>query len=498
LRRPMLLNELLSQIPDMEPGEYPQLRIEGIAYDSRRIKNGDLFVGIRGEKADGASFAVQAVERGAAAIASEESLNLETPVATVLVKDARVFLAEAARVLFHDPAAQIALVGITGTNGKTTTTYLMDAIFRKAGLRSCLIGTTGMRIGKQQFPCDRTTPESPDLLMFLRHAVMGGCTHGAVEVSSHALALKRVFATRFRLGIFTNLTQDHLDFHGDMESYYRAKRILFTDEGRNRIETAVINRDDPYGRRLASEATCPVLSYGFDPLAEVRAIEFHQRADGTDIVMATPEGPMEVKTGLLGRPNIYNVMAAVGASLSLKLAPDMVCMGIEGVEGVPGRMERVTAGQPFQIIVDYAHTPDALENMLATVRALPHGRLITVFGCGGDRDRGKRPLMGEIAARMSDLVIATSDNPRSEDPLEILSEIEAGLRQGPAAYKLVVNRRHAIELAIKSAQAGDAVVIAGKGHENYQIIGTRVYPFDDRAVARELIQKLPNARAVRY
>jgi UDP-N-acetylmuramyl-tripeptide synthetase len=243
---------------------------------------------------------------------------------------------------------------------------------------------------------------------------------------------------------------------------------------------------------------CPVLGFGFERGAEVRAVEFHQRTDGTDIVVATPEGTLEIKTGLLGRPNIYNVLAAVGASLSLKLAPDTVCAGIEGVKGVPGRMERVTAGQAFQLIVDYAHTPDALKNMLATLRALPHGKLIIVFGCGGDRDRGKRPLMGEIAARMSDLVIATSDNPRTEDPLQILEEIEAGLRMGTATYELVVNRRDAIELAIKRARPEDAVVIAGKGHENYQIIGTRAYPFDDRAVARELILKLPNARAVRY
>ncbi len=494
----MLLNELLRGISGIEPGDYPETRVEGVAYDSRRVKRGDLFVGIKGEKTDGTRFVPQAIERGASAVATEESFGERLSIPTIRVPDARRFLAEAARIFYHDPAAQMTLVAITGTNGKTTTSYLVDAVFRQAGLRSCLLGTTGIWIGRQQFPCDRTTPESPDLQLFLRHAVMGGCTHGALEVSSHALFLSRVYGTRFTVGVFTNLTQDHLDFHHDMESYYRAKRMLFTDEGRNAIEKAVINTDDPYGRRLMSEAAGPVLSYGFDPAADIRATASCERADGTDMAVQTPGGTMTMATKLLGRPNVYNVLAAIGASVAAGMDLESIRLGIEGVEGVPGRMERITAGQPFQVIVDYAHTPDALEKLLATLRSLPHRRLITVFGCGGDRDRGKRPVMGEIAARLSDRVIVTSDNPRTEDPLAILEEIREGLRKGTAACEMVENRRDAIALAIDEAQDGDTVVIAGKGHENYQIIGTRIFPFDDRSVARDVIRKLPDSRATRY
>ncbi len=494
----MLLNELLRRTSGIEPGDYPEIRVEGIAYDSRRVRNGDLFVGIKGEKTDGTRFVPQAIERGASAVAAEEPLETRAGTPAIRVPDARKFLAEAARAFYHDPAARMTLVAITGTNGKTTTSYLVDAVFRQAGLRSCLIGTTGIWIGRQQFPCDRTTPESPDLQLFLRHAVMSGCTHGALEVSSHALFLDRVYGTRFVVGVFTNLTQDHLDFHHDMESYYRAKRILFTEKGKNGIETAVINGDDAFGKRLISEVPGKVLSYGFDAGTDVHAAAYDQRADGTDLAVRIPGSNITMATKLLGRPNAYNVLAAIGATLAAGIDPEAIRLGIERVEGVPGRMERIVAGQPFQVIVDYAHTPDALEKLLATLRTLPHRRLITVFGCGGDRDRGKRPIMGEIAARMSDRVIATSDNPRTEDPRAILADIETGLRKGAATYEMVENRRDAIALAIDGAQEGDTVVIAGKGHENYQIIGTKIYPFDDRIVARDVIQKLPDSRAARY
>jgi len=327
-------------------------------------------------------------------------------------------------------------------------------------------------------------------MRFFRQAVTEGCTHGALEVSSHSLALQRVYGTRFKVGVFMNLTRDHLDFHKEMESYFLAKKLLFSEINRNRIESAVINIDDPYGRRLASETGIAVLSFGFGQDAQIRVREHQSRVDGTDLILQTPSGEIRYRLRLIGRPNIYNVMAATGAALSLGIDPDKIRQGVEGLEEVPGRVERVDAGQDFTVVVDYAHSPDSMENLLDTVSRLPHERLITVFGCGGDRDRTKRPIMGEIAVRKSDFVFATSDNPRSEDPLRILDEIETGLRKGPAPYQVVSDRRKAIELAISTARKGDVVVIAGKGHEDYQILADRTIPFDDRKLAGELIREL--------
>jgi len=292
------------------------------------------------------------------------------------------------------------------------------------------------------------------------------------------------------------LTPDHLDFHKDMESYYLAKRLLFMPENQNNIQAAVINTDDPYGRRLLTEIRYATLTYGFNPTADVRVLKIGYRSDGTDLQIATPKGEMHFSSPLVGLPNIYNIMAVVGAALALAIDAPTIREGIESLRSVPGRMESINAGQPFAVIVDYAHTPDALEKLLETVANLPHKSLITVFGCGGDRDRTKRPVMGEIATRISDCVIATSDNPRTEDPIKILAEIEAGLQKGHASYTLVPNRRDAIAKALAMAGAGDVVVIAGKGHETYQTIGTQSLPFDDRLVAQELILKLLNSDGV--
>jgi UDP-N-acetylmuramyl-tripeptide synthetase len=404
------------------------------------------------------------------------------------VPDARRFLAEVSDLFYGHPSEKLGLVAITGTNGKTTTSYLMDSIFRHAGIHACLVGTIGMRIGAKSFPSAHTTPESSDLTRFLHDAVKDGCTHGALEVSSHSLSLKRVFGTQFQAGVFMNLTRDHLDFHKDMESYFRAKQLLFSDPNGNRTQTAIINIDDPYGQRLEREIRCQTLSFGFDPNAKIHVLNHQSRVDGTDLTVQIPSGEIRYRLQLVGRPNIYNTMAATGAALALGIDAQAIQKGIEGLEGVPGRVERIDAGQPFTVVVDYAHSPDALENLLHTMAQLPHERLITVFGCGGDRDRTKRPIMGEIAVRMSDLVIATSDNPRSENPLEILKEIEVGMHQGPAPYKIVPDRRQAIEEAIFAARTGDVVVIAGKGHEDYQVLGDQTIHFDDREVARELIR----------
>ena len=486
----MLLKELQNEIPGISLEGNLQVQILGITYDSRQAKPGDLFVALKGAKTDGAQFVEEAIARGAVALAAEHRLPPRAGIATLQMQDARRFLAQAARVIFHDPAATMRLIAITGTNGKTTSCCLMDAIFRRAGVPSCLIGTLGMRIGDRPFPSAHTTPEASDLTAFLDQARQSGCTHGSLEVSSHALALNRVFGTRFEIGVFSNLTPEHLDFHRDMETYYQAKRLLFTPEGANAIKTAVINIDDAYGRRLCAEVNVPVVRYGFNTGAEIHVLDSRIGMEGTDLRLATPSGELMIHTRLVGRPNIYNMMAAAGGTLALGIELRYIREGIESLDGVPGRLEPVHGGQDFTVLVDYAHTPDALEKLLVTARQLTTGDIVTVFGCGGDRDRGKRPVMGAIATRLSNIVVATSDNPRSEDPMEILEEIVPGLKQGPAPYQLQPDRREAIRSALALAHKGDVVVIAGKGHEDYQIVGTQVIHFDDRAVALELIHQM--------
>jgi UDP-N-acetylmuramoyl-L-alanyl-D-glutamate--2,6-diaminopimelate ligase len=487
----MLLSAILAQIPGIEWTGDAAAEVRGISYDSRSVQKGDLFVAIQGARADGARFIADAVQNGAIAVAAERKIDPCPQAATIKVPDARKFLAEISRNFYGDPSAKLKITGITGTKGKTTTSYLMESIYSRAGMRSCLAGTIEMRIGDHRFHSSHTTPESTDLMKFLRQAVDENCTHGVIEVSSHALELHRVYKTKFAVGVFMNLTHDHLDFHGDMETYFKAKRILFSVD--NGLASAVINTDDAYGKRLASDVQMPVLRFGFNEAAEIRAIAYKSYADGTDLECETPAGRIQFRLHLVGRPNVYNVMAAMGASFCLGLDPEAIRVGVQGLRGVPGRMELVDAGQDFSVIVDYAHSPDSLQNLLETVRQLPHEKLIVVFGCGGDRDRTKRPVMGEIAAKMSDFVFATSDNPRTEDPLDILKEIEPGLRRGTAPYAIVPDRREAIASAISTAKRGDAVVIAGKGHEDYQIIGSRVIPFDDRTLARELILENLNA-----
>lgn len=493
----MLLQDLMRAIPGTSARGDTRVEIRGLCCDSRQAAPGFLFVALRGARDDGNRYVGDALARGAVALASEQEPEAPEGIPRLKVADARSFLAEAARIFYGDPAARMKLAAVTGTNGKTTTAWLIDSIFRQAGLRSCLAGTLGMRTGANLHPSSFTTPEACELARFLRTALDEGCTHGALEVSSHALASRRVFGMKFHAAAFSNLTPEHLDFHGDMDSYYAAKRLLFTGAGRNGVEVAAINADDPYGRRLIGEAECRVLRYGIEQPAEVRLLRAAKRADGSDIAAATPAGDIALRTHLIGTPNIYNVLAAIAVALSFGIDTAAIRSGIEAVAAIPGRLELVSAGQDFTVLVDYAHTPDALAKLLETVAELPHRRIITVFGCGGDRDRRKRPLMGEIAGRLSDQVIATSDNPRSEDPLAILAEIEPGLRRAGAAYRIEPDRRRAITLAVSMARRGDAVVIAGKGHEDYQIVGTQVLPFDDRAVARAALARLHDTQGAR-
>jgi UDP-N-acetylmuramoyl-L-alanyl-D-glutamate--2,6-diaminopimelate ligase len=474
--------------------------VTSIAYDSRQVQPGSVFVALRGVNADGARFVPQAIQKGAIAVVAESAAPANTPVAWLQVDDARVALAWLAAVFVGQPSEELLLAGITGTNGKTTTSYILASIFEAAGVRCGRVGTVGYRIGSREFDAARTTPEAPDLQQMLREMVTQGCGACVMEVSSHALSLRRADALRFAAGIFTNLTRDHLDFHGDMEAYFAAKRRLFEllPEG----AVGVINLDDRRGADLVGMARRPV-TYAIDAAADVRSGPLSFSLDGLDFDVRTPRGQLHVRSRLVGRPNAYNILAASAAAMALDLPFSAIEKGITALEHVPGRFQVVSEpSDDVRVIVDYAHTDDALKNLLETARPLAGGRVVTVFGCGGDRDRTKRPLMGSVAARLSDLVIVTSDNPRGEDPERIIEEIRRGIvmpadrtpkgqgngRKGTPSIA-IVDRRAAIEKAIRDARPGDLVLIAGKGHEKYQVIGDRTLPFDDVEVAREALAR---------
>ena len=484
----MILKNALREIPEIEYPENIDIPFHGIAYDSRSARKGDLFVAVKGEKSDGALYIADAAAKGAVAAAAERPPGDNLSIPYIRVKDARKFLAVISHVFYSSPCSELKLAAVTGTKGKTTTVWLLDSIYEQSGLASCLMGTIEMKIGGERFASVHTTPEAPDIDKFFRRAAQLECTHGALEVSSHALALKRVYGAKFTVGVFTNLSHDHLDFHGDMESYFQAKKMLFTPLNGNGIEAAIINTDDVYGKRMADELRVPVTTFGFHASANIHAADWQSRLDGSKLVLNTPEGEIVIHSRLVGRANAYNIMAATGAALRLGLTGEQIRAGIEAVAGIPGRMERVYGAQDFLVVVDYAHTPASLENLLETAKQLPHQKLITVFGCGGDRDRAKRPIMGEIAARLSDVVFVTSDNPRSEDPAAIIKEIESGMKKGKADCRINPDRRAAIQEAICLARKDDIVIIAGKGHETYQLIGGTKLPFDDRLVAAEAIR----------
>ena len=445
---------------------------------------GDLFVCVRGVGADGHDFAPAAVAAGAAALVVERPLPL--PVPQVLVPDARLALALAAAALAGRPAHRLTVVGVTGTNGKTTSAYLLRAVLEAAGHRAGLVGTVGAVVGGRPVPAGHTTPGPVGLHALFADMVAAGDTACAMEVSSHALAQRRVAGVPFAAAVFTNLTRDHLDYHRDVDDYFAAKRRLFdrpTGEGDDPPGTA--NRDDPWGARLADELG--LLGHAVDAPADVRVRAHRFHARGTWAAVDTPRGVLEVETALRGRFNLQNVVGVMAAGELLGLPHQAVARGIAALRGVPGRLEPVEEGQPFQVLVDYAHTPDSLENVLRAVRGLTDGRVITVFGCGGDRDRGKRPLMGAVARRLADVALVTSDNPRSEDPDAIIREVLAGAGDGPAELRVEPDRRRAIADALALASAGDVVLIAGKGHERGQEVAGVVRPFDDREVAREVL-----------
>ncbi len=510
----MTLADLLAALGDLAPASAgpadPAVAgrgVKAISYDSRRAAPGSLFVALKGQKLDGVEFAVQALARGAIAVVAEAPAPPGVTSPWIVVPDARLAMARLAGAFYHDPSRELAVVGITGTNGKTTTAYLVSALFEAAAVRCGMLGTIVYRTGGEDRPATRTTPESVDVQQMLREMVARGCGACAMEVSSHALSQRRVDGTHFAAGVFTNLTRDHLDFHGDMESYFAAKRRLFDLLGPD--AAAVVNLDDPRGAALGGLAG-RTLTYAIDREADIRPASLTYSLRGFTCEATTPAGPIEVRSRLVGRPNVYNVLAAIGAAIGCGLPAEAIARGLAALDRVPGRFQVVSGpDDDVTVVVDYAHTDDALKNLLETARPLATARLITVFGAGGDRDRTKRPLMGAVAARLSDLVIITSDNPRSEDPADIIEEIKRGVampsertrpaeaRNGqpkytpptPTPHLAIVDRRLAIERAIGLARPHDVVVIAGKGHEQCQVIGDREIPFDDVAVAQDALAR---------
>jgi UDP-N-acetylmuramoyl-L-alanyl-D-glutamate--2,6-diaminopimelate ligase len=496
----MTVGELLRALAQMMPaGERPVVAADGraldrectgVTHDSRQVAPGVVFVALKGLKADGAAFAPQAIAAGASAVVAEQAASAAAPVPWIVVRDARFALALLAAEFFGHPSRQMRVVGITGTNGKTTTSYLTSAMFEAAGISCGLMGTVTYRIGGQALDATRTTPEAPELQGFMRRMVSAGSGACVMEVSSHALALRRVDGIDFSAGVFTNLTRDHLDFHGDMESYFAAKRRLF--DMRPAGAPAIVNVDDPRGTSLLEVAKRPV-TYAIHKAADVTPGALAYSLEGLNFDISTPAGAVRASSKLVGKPNVYNILAAVATAASLDVPLRAIEQGLRDLPGVPGRFEVASTGDDdITVLVDYAHTDDALRNLLETARPMATRRLITVFGAGGDRDRTKRPLMGMVAARLSDVVVLTSDNPRSEDPARIIEEVKRGadaeVRQSNAEVLSVVDRRDAIVEAITRALPGDVVLIAGKGHEKYQEAAGRTSAFDDVAVAREALE----------
>jgi len=474
----------------------PRVDIRQLEADSRQVSPGCLFFCLPGHRVDGHDYAEQAIAGGAAALVV--SRELAVPVPQLVVPDTRRALAQLADYYYGRPSKRLKPVGVTGTNGKTTTTYLVERIWRDAGVSAGVIGTIETRYGGKSFPMSGTTPDVLELQRLFSAMAEDGTERCVMEVSSHALEQGRVKGCDFRTAIFTNLTQDHLDYHGTMEAYEAAKSLFFSrlgngyaDEPRER-KYAVLNGDDDASSRFAKLTSAEVLTYGIENDAHLKASNVRIAAGGTSFRLDTFSGESrQVELKLVGKFNVYNAMAALGAALCEGIGLDDAIRSLESIPGVPGRVEPVDAGQPFAVIVDYAHTPDGLENVLRTVNELAEGRVICVFGCGGDRDKTKRPIMGRIAAELAGMIIVTSDNPRTEDPLLILKDIEAGLKEAGASsdrYELEPSRKAAIEKAVEMASPGDVVLIAGKGHETYQIVGGITHDFDDRLVAKEAIR----------
>jgi len=488
----VLFGELVEELEVLGAGGDQATPVSGIAYDSRRVEPGFLFVAVKGFRTDGHLYIGEALTRGASGIILEKPVSLPAGVPWVRVKDSRRALALVAARFFGYPSRCLHLTGVTGTNGKTTTTHMLASIYRQRS-RVGLIGTIYNLVGDRVLPVEHTTPEAVELQKLLRQMVDAGVAHAVMEVSSHALALARVEGSRFAAAVFTNLTQDHLDFHPTLADYFAAKAKLFRMLSPD--SPAVVNYDDPWGRELICLSSGKVITYGLGKGCDVRAVDVTLHPDRVVFRVESAWGKIPVRLRLTGMFNVYNALAAVACSLTQGFTADEIRKGLADLRGVPGRFERVDRGQDFVVIVDYAHTPNGLANVLEAARQIAAGRLMVVFGCGGDRDRKKRPLMGEVAVRNADLTIITSDNPRTEEPMAIITEIEDGARKvSGGRYLVEPDRRRAIRAALQIARAGDVIVVAGKGHEDYQIIGEERLPFDDRKVVAELLEEMGRNR----
>ena len=500
------LGALLENIETLEAGGDLNAPVRGIAYDSRQVAEGDLFVAIPGSRLDGNRFIEDAVLRGAGAVLVEKAPPENLSVAWARVADCRKALARLAAAFYDHPSRDVQLIGITGTNGKTTTTLLLESILKKGGYRPGVLGTLGYRWEGHELTAHMTTPESLDLHKLFHDMRRDGVSHVVMEVSSHALSLGRVEGCTFKAGVFTNLSRDHLDFHSTMEAYYEAKALLFKNylsfNGKGSV--GVVNGDDPYGKRLMEVCSGDLWSYSLThQAARVWVKSAELTAAGIDARLCTPLGDLDIRSPLLGRLNLYNLVAAATTALALGISREAIHEGLEAVTHVDGRLQRVSIPPEcgYQVVVDYAHTPDAMEKSLSCLREMTKGRLLVVFGCGGDRDRGKRPIMGKVAAELGDLVILTSDNPRSEAPEAILRDIEPGVKStglsllgpdGPVGdgkgYTIEADRKKAIELALSWARREDMIFIGGKGHETYQLISGQTFSFDDRLVVKDYFE----------
>ncbi|HBP65491.1 MAG TPA: UDP-N-acetylmuramoyl-L-alanyl-D-glutamate--2,6-diaminopimelate ligase [Desulfosporosinus sp.] len=482
-----ILAEIIKEIEVQASSGNSQVMVGGMSMDSRKVQPGELYACVPGFKVDGHDFAEKAINSGAVALVVDHFLPLNVP--QVKVANVRQVIGHLAAAVYGHPSEQLELVGVTGTNGKTTITYLIEKIGTKHGQKVGLIGTLGSRINGRVIPGERTTPEAIEVQKLLGDMVAEGVSLAVMEVSSHALDLGRVSGCEFDVGIFTNLTQDHLDYHKTMEDYLYAKSRLFSNlKGKKQPKISILNGDDASFKMLSGASAATVVSYGINHEADYKAENVEVTAAGVRFVVRFREGLQTIKYSTPGVFSVYNALAAFAWGVERGYSAESVAEALAEIPGVPGRFESVRLGQPFQVIVDYAHTPDGLENVVRTAQSFTKGRLITVFGCGGDRDRGKRPIMAEAASQYSDFVIVTSDNPRTEDPDQIIKEVLIGI--SGVDHVALRDRREAIWSACRMAKAGDTILIAGKGHETYQIFGTEVHPFDDREVAREALRGL--------
>ena len=475
----MKLSELLCGLPIR--GDYKDANISGVAYDSRKVRPGDLFVAIRGYETDGHRYIGAAVKSGAAAVLAEEEREESVPV--LVTDDTRKALALISSRWFGEAHKTMRFIGVTGTNGKTTITYLVKKILELSGRKCGLIGTNQNMIGEKILPTERTTPESFELHALFRQMAAEGVEDVIMEVSSHSLALSRVYGISFEVGIFTNLTQDHLDFHGTMEGYLNEKAKLF-----QMSRFGVVNGDDPCAALLTKEATAEILTYGMKNPCDLKASSLHMYERGVMFHADCQGMGADIKLGIPGEFSVYNALAAVGAAMKLGVGMETIVNGLALSGTVKGRAEVVPLPLPFTVMIDYAHTPDGLQNIISTVKGFAKGRVITLFGCGGDRDKTKRPKMGRIAGGLSDFSVVTSDNPRTEDPEAIIRDILEGMTEFQEKYHVVTDRKEAIRYALSIAKEGDVVLLAGKGHETYQIVGKEKHDFDERVILRELVE----------